>query len=74
MANYRFCRRPKVQIIISAGDQKCKSMRKLAGRTLIDILPPKVNIAQKIRSKTFIRGNIISIINVIISFVANCLP
>ena len=24
------------------GDQKCKSMRKLAGRTLIDILPPKV--------------------------------
>ena len=27
---------------IRAGDQKCKSMRKLAGRTLIDILPPKV--------------------------------
>ena len=25
-----------------SGDQKCKSMRKLAGRTLIDILPPKV--------------------------------
>merc|ERR1719285_1193148 len=24
------------------GDQKCKSMRKLAGRTLIDILPPKL--------------------------------
>merc|ERR1711874_696439 len=23
------------------GDQKCKSMRKLAGRTLIDVLPPK---------------------------------
>ena len=24
------------------GDQKCKSMRKLAGRTLIDVLPPKL--------------------------------
>ena len=24
------------------GDQKCQSMRKLAGRTLIDILPPKL--------------------------------
>merc|ERR550519_1621195 len=26
------------------GDQKCKSMRKLAGRTLIDILPPKLTV------------------------------
>lgn len=26
------------------GDQKCKSMRKLAGRTLIDVLPPKLCI------------------------------
>jgi hypothetical protein len=26
------------------GDQKCKSMRKLAGRTLIDILPPKLMV------------------------------
>lgn len=26
------------------GDQKCKSMRKLAGRTLIDILPPKLSV------------------------------
>merc|ERR1712180_340214 len=26
------------------GDQKCKSMRKLAGRTLIDVLPPKLSI------------------------------
>ena len=24
------------------GDQKCKSMRKLAGRTLIDVMPPKL--------------------------------
>ena len=26
------------------GDQKCKSMRKLAGRTLIDVLPPKLEV------------------------------
>jgi len=26
------------------GDQKCKSMRKLAGRTLIDVLPPKLMV------------------------------
>lgn len=26
------------------GDQKCKSMRKLAGRTLIDVLPPKLTV------------------------------
>merc|ERR1712156_289679 len=26
------------------GDQKCKSMRKLTGRTLIDILPPKLTV------------------------------
>jgi len=26
------------------GDQKCKSMRKLAGRTLIQILPPKLSV------------------------------
>ena len=24
------------------GDQKCKSMRKLAGRTLLEVLPPKL--------------------------------
>merc|ERR1711892_158684 len=26
------------------GDQKCKSMRKLAGRTLIQVLPPKLSV------------------------------
>ena len=26
------------------GDQKCKSMRKLAGRTLIDVLPSKLEV------------------------------
>merc|ERR1712190_99769 len=26
------------------GDQKCKSMRKLAGRTLIDVLPPNLEV------------------------------
>jgi len=26
------------------GDQKCKSMRKLAGRTLIEVLPPKLSV------------------------------
>ena len=26
------------------GDQKCKSMRKLAGRTLIEVLPPKLAV------------------------------
>ena len=54
------------------GDQKCKSMRKLAGRTLIDILPPKVfsRFYFQWRS-TFFCGNLY---NAVISTLADRLP